>query len=171
MWCFILYLDCRSWRGCCCQARRRSAPGCLATPGRRPGSRGATVPLRRGKKPPSCWWARRLPWGRGTVTGWDGAAPPPCFSMSLESRCSSWGYTSLPGIERWEGETSGTGWRVLHLYLVQSRFRAGKGKLQPTCPLQSKRINQPTELEEIIVNDLKTVFVPFLQGSKSHFNK
>lgn len=115
VWCSMPYLDCRSWRGCCCQAQRRSEPGCPATPGRTPGSRGGTVPRRRGKTPPSCWWVRRLLWGRGTAKGWDGAALPPCFSMWPESRCSSWGYTSLPG-QRGEMVRDQAEGSVPHLY-------------------------------------------------------
>lgn len=129
VWCSMLYLDCRSWHGCCCQAQRRSEPGCPATPGTTPGSRDGTVPRRRGKTPPSCWWARRLLWGHGTATGWDGAAPPPCFSMWPESRCSSWGCTSLPAQR---GEMVRERGLSPISTQVQSRFSAHMGKLWST---------------------------------------
>lgn len=89
------YPGCRSWCGCCCQAWTHSGAGCPETPGRIPGSRDGTAPLRRGTTPPSCWSARRLLWGHGTATGSDGGAPPRCSLTWLESRCSSWGYTFL----------------------------------------------------------------------------
>lgn len=89
------YLECRSWCECCSRAQRRSDAGCLATPGRTPSSRGETAPPQRGTIPPSCWWASRLRWGRGTARGWAGEAPPRYSSMLPESHCSSWDCTSL----------------------------------------------------------------------------